>query len=108
MQKLPRNLRVAAFAGIAIGAGMLLNAATVMIATQAAGLAHRALGGTMGHFAWPWQGVPIAAAVVGYCFVKSASAELMVPLFTRQPVNRSWPKTVLRGCPNYFIGASLA
>jgi diguanylate cyclase (GGDEF)-like protein/PAS domain S-box-containing protein len=87
---------------------MLVNAATVMIATQAAGLAHRALGGTLGHFAWPWQGVPIAAAVVGYCFVKSASAELMVPLFTRQPVNRSWLKTVLRGCPNYFIGASLA
>src|SRR5437879_1225553 len=87
---------------------MLVNAATVMIATQAAGLAHRALGGTVGHFTWPWQGVPVAAAVVGYCFVKSASAEVMVPLFTRQPVNRSWPKTALRGCPNYFIGASLA
>jgi diguanylate cyclase (GGDEF)-like protein/PAS domain S-box-containing protein len=87
---------------------MLLNAATGMVATQAAGLAHWALGGTMGHFTWPWQGVPIAAAVVGYCFVKGASAEVIVPLFTRQPVNRSWPRTVLRSCPNYFIGASLA
>jgi diguanylate cyclase (GGDEF)-like protein/PAS domain S-box-containing protein len=87
---------------------MLLNAATVMVATQAAGLAHQALGGTMGHFAWPWQGVPIAAAVVGYCFVKSASTEVIVPLFTRQPVNRSWLKSGLRGCPNYFIAASLA
>ena len=27
---------------------------------------------------------------------------------TRQPVNRSWPKSILRGCPNYCIGASLA
>jgi diguanylate cyclase (GGDEF)-like protein/PAS domain S-box-containing protein len=87
---------------------MLLDAATVMIATQAAGLAHRALGGTMGPFIWPWQGVPIAAAVVGYYFVMSASAEVIVPLLTGQPVNRSWPKSALRGCPNYFIGAGLA
>ena len=86
---------------------MLLNAATIMMATQAAGLAHRALGGTMGHFMWPGQGVPIAVAVVMYCFVKSASAEIIVPLFTRQPVNRSWPKSILQGCPSYFIGASV-
>jgi diguanylate cyclase (GGDEF)-like protein/PAS domain S-box-containing protein len=87
---------------------MLLNAATVMVATQAAGLAHRALGGTMGHFVWPWQALPIAAAVVAYCVVKSASAEVIVPLVTRQPVNRSWPKSVVGEGPNYFIGASLA
>jgi diguanylate cyclase (GGDEF)-like protein/PAS domain S-box-containing protein len=87
---------------------MLLNAATVIAATQAAGLVHLALGGTMGHFMWPGQGVPIAAAVVIYCFVKSASAEIIVPFLTRQPVNRSWPTSILRGCPSYFIGASLA
>jgi diguanylate cyclase (GGDEF)-like protein/PAS domain S-box-containing protein len=86
---------------------MFLNAATVMVATQAAGLVHRALGGTMGHFMWPGQGVPIAAAVVGYCFVKSASAEIIVPLLTKEPVDRSWPKGILEGCPSYFIGASL-
>jgi diguanylate cyclase (GGDEF)-like protein/PAS domain S-box-containing protein len=87
---------------------MLLNAATVTVATQAAGFVHRALGGTLGHFVWPGQGVPIAVAVVAYCFVKSASAEIIVPFVTRQPVNRSWPKSILRGCPSYFIGASLA
>src|SRR5437764_29862 len=75
---------------------LLVNAATVLLAAQAAGLAHRALGGTMGHFMWPEQGVPIAAAVVGYCLVKSASAEIIVPLFTRQPVNRSWPKSFVQ------------
>src|SRR6266550_6780462 len=63
---------------------MLLNAATVTVATQAAGLAHRALGGTIGHFMWPAQGVPIAAAVVVYCLVKSASAEIIVPFLTKQ------------------------
>jgi len=85
---------------------MFLNAATVMVAIQAAGSAHLALGGTMGHFMWPWQGVPLAAAVVGCCVVKIASAEVIVPLCTREPVNRSWPKNVFRSCPNYVIGAS--
>ena len=79
-----------------------------MVATQAAGLAYQALGGRMGHFTWPWQGVPIAAALVGYCVVKSALADIIVPFCTKQPVNRSWPRNILRGCPNYFIGASLA
>src|SRR5438876_2526075 len=51
---------------------MLLNTASVMLATQAAGFAHQALGGTMGHFMWPAQGLPIASAIVAYCLVKSA------------------------------------
>ena len=87
---------------------LLSNAVTIMVAVQAAGFGHRLLGGTTGGFVWPWQGVPIAAAVIAYCIVKSASAEIIVPLFARQPINRSWPRSVLMGCPNYFIGASLA
>jgi diguanylate cyclase (GGDEF)-like protein/PAS domain S-box-containing protein len=86
----------------------LFNAATVVVAAQAAGLLHQVFGGTIGTFIWPGQGVPIALAVVGYCVVKSASAEIIVPLLTRQPVNRSWPRSILRGGPSYFIGASLA
>jgi hypothetical protein len=53
---------------------MVLNATTAMIATLVAGIAHQALGGTTGQLAWPWHGVPIAAAVVAYCFMTSASA----------------------------------
>ena len=87
---------------------LLVSTATVMVATQAAGFAHRSLGGTPGGFVWPWQGVPIAAAVVAYCLIKGASAEIVVPLFARQPINRSWPKSMLRGCSSYFIGASFA
>jgi diguanylate cyclase (GGDEF)-like protein/PAS domain S-box-containing protein len=87
---------------------MLVNAATVMAATQAAGFVYQALGGTMGHFMWPGQGAPIAAAVVVYCFVKSALAEIIVPFVTRQPVNRSWPTSILRGGPTYCIGTSIA
>src|SRR5262245_1137939 len=87
---------------------MLMTAAIVMASTQAAGIAHQMLGGTMGHFAWPWQGVPIGAAVVAYCLMKSALAEVVLPLCARQPVNRSWANSLLRNGPSYFIGASLA
>jgi diguanylate cyclase (GGDEF)-like protein/PAS domain S-box-containing protein len=87
---------------------VLVNALTVMAATQAAGLAHRALGGTLGHFIWPSQGVSIAAAIVAYCCVKTISAEVIAPLFTRHPVNRSWPESLLRDCPTCFIGAGIA
>lgn len=87
---------------------MFVNAASVMVSIQAAGFAHQALGGTMGHFMWPGQGLPIAAAVVVYCVVRSVLADIIVPLCTRQPINRSWLKSILRGCPNYCIGASLA
>ena len=87
---------------------LLSNAITIMVAVQAAGFAHRVLGGTTGDILWPWQGVPIAAAVIAYCIVKSASTEIIVPLFARQPINRLWPRSVIMGCPNYFIGASLA
>ena len=86
----------------------LFNTATVMAATQAAGLIHQALGGTIGSFAWPAQGLTIALAVIGYCVVKSASAEIVVPLIRRHPVNRSWPASLLRGTPLYLIGASVA
>jgi PAS domain S-box-containing protein len=87
---------------------MLVNTAALMAAIQAAGAFHQTLGGTAGHFVWPWQGVPIAAAVIAYCVVRSVSAEILLPLVTRQPINRSWLKSLLQGCPNYFIGASLA
>jgi diguanylate cyclase (GGDEF)-like protein/PAS domain S-box-containing protein len=88
--------------------GTLINLATVAAALQAAGIVHLTLGGTPGHFVWPWQGAPIAAAVFAYSLVRSASIEIVVPLLTRQPINRSWPTSVLRDCPHDIIGASLA
>ncbi|MCM3881136.1 MAG: EAL domain-containing protein [Vicinamibacterales bacterium] len=87
---------------------MFLNLATAMVAIQGAGVVYRLLGGTLGHFIWPNQGLPIAAAVISYCFVNSASEEIVFPFFTKQPSRRSWPKSILRGCPSYFIGAGLA
>jgi len=85
---------------------ILSNAAVAMVATQTAGLVHFALRGTVGSFEWPWQAIPIAAAVVAYCAMRSASAETVVPFFMRQPV-RPWLPSFLKGCPNYVIAATV-
>jgi diguanylate cyclase (GGDEF)-like protein/PAS domain S-box-containing protein len=86
---------------------MVVAAITVVAATQAAGLAHQALGGTLGHFEWPWQAVPIAAAVVAYCAVKSLAADVVIPLVSRAPIDWHIPSCLHR-CPSYFVGASVA
>ena len=86
----------------------LLNAATTMTATGAAALAYGASGGAPGSFTWPWQGLPIAAAVVAYCVVKSLSAEVIAPLLNNAAINRSGASAVIRQWPDYFIAASAA
>jgi diguanylate cyclase (GGDEF)-like protein/PAS domain S-box-containing protein len=85
----------------------ILNAVTAMAAIAASGLVHRALGGTQGHFVWPWQGIPIVAAVVAYCVVKGISSEIVSPLVTGQKIGRWWAG-LLSGCPHSFVGAGLA
>ena len=67
---------------------MLASAATGLAAAFAAGAAYRALGGTLAGFVWPAQAVPIAAALLAYCFVATVSAHVVVPLVIRQPVDR--------------------
>ena len=86
----------------------VINVGSVAVAALAAGWLHRALGGTVGAFVWPQQGLPIAAAVAAYCVVKSAVADIAAPLVTRQPINRSWPKDLVLGTPAYVFGASIA
>ena len=87
---------------------VIVNAVTVVAAVQAAGMVHQELGGTIGAFTWPAQGLPIALAVLAYCLVKSVSGELIVPLLTKAPVNRSWAASILRGVPGYYLGATVA
>jgi diguanylate cyclase (GGDEF)-like protein/PAS domain S-box-containing protein len=87
---------------------VIVNVVTVVAAAQAAAVVHQALGGTIGVFKWPEQGLPIALAVFGYCVVKGASAEIIAPLLTKQRVNRAWPTSILRAIPSYFLGASVA
>ena len=86
----------------------LVNAATTISAIHAAGFVHTLLGGTQGHFVWPWQGVPIAFAVTIYALAHSAIGGVVMPFVTGQPINRWWLRSVLRDCPHHFIGAGLA
>jgi diguanylate cyclase (GGDEF)-like protein/PAS domain S-box-containing protein len=80
----------------------------VLAATFAAGFAHLLLGGTLGGFVWPFQALPIAAAVVAYCVVACAIAEVALPLLTKQPLGRSCHHRLIEGLPNYVIGAAIA
>jgi diguanylate cyclase (GGDEF)-like protein/PAS domain S-box-containing protein len=87
---------------------VLLDAAAILIATGAAWLAYSAVGGTPRHFTWPWQGVPIAAAVVAYCVAQSVAAQVIAPLLAKTAIDKSWASSMLRNGPHYFIAASFA
>src|SRR5215471_5002949 len=86
----------------------LTNAASILLATEAAALVYAALGGPTGHFAWPAAGLPIAAAVAAYCLMRGGLSEVALPLLARRGVNRSWPMAILGNAPHYVVAASVA
>jgi diguanylate cyclase (GGDEF)-like protein/PAS domain S-box-containing protein len=86
----------------------LLDTATAITAVQAAGWAARTLGGTTGHFVWPWQAVPVAASAVGYAFVITVTTTLVTQLIAKRPINRSSLSGLLAGWPIYILGATIA
>jgi diguanylate cyclase (GGDEF)-like protein/PAS domain S-box-containing protein len=77
-------------------------------APQLAGFVHQGLGGASALFTWPWQAVPIAAAVATYSVVVAVATEVVVPLVERRAIDGSWGTAILRSWPTYFVGASLA
>ena len=87
---------------------ILIDAAILVAAALTAGAAYRSVGGQAGVFTWPWQAVPVGAAVLGYHLAQRALAETIVPLLTGGGINRSWPATAFRGCPTYLVGTSVA
>ena len=86
----------------------LVDAAVLVAAAAAAGAAYRALGGTAAPFSWPWQGVPIAAAVIAHHLVHGLLNDVIVPFAARSRVDRAWPARAFRGCPVYLLGATVA
>jgi diguanylate cyclase (GGDEF)-like protein/PAS domain S-box-containing protein len=87
---------------------LLVSVLAASVASQAAGFAHVLLGGTLGTFSWPLQGLPIAGAVVAYCLVFGGLTSVAAPLAARTPIDRSWLKNPLRDCPGAFIAAGIA
>ena len=85
-----------------------IDAAVVVFATLAAGATQDLFAVFAGSLDWPWRAVPLAASVVVYVALAGALTELAIPMLRRQPVDPSWPNVVLRGCPLYLVGASLA
>jgi diguanylate cyclase (GGDEF)-like protein/PAS domain S-box-containing protein len=86
----------------------LLRTAAPLIAIEAGAFTHVTLGGTIGAFEWPWQGVPIAAAVGVYCLVLSAASEMVLPLVQARRIERRWPAVVVAGYPSYLTAVGLA
>ena len=86
----------------------LLAVVTVAAATQAAGYVHLAAGGTLGQFTWPFEGAPIAAAVVAYSLVTMLSSEVVRPLLAKQRIDLSNPQRILIDGAPYIIGAGIA
>jgi diguanylate cyclase (GGDEF)-like protein/PAS domain S-box-containing protein len=87
---------------------VLVTAATSNVAIQAAGLAYQTLGGTLGDFVWPWQVLPLAAAVIGYCVAQTLVAELIAPLTRKQSIDPLWVQRSLQRCTGYVIGAAIS
>ena len=85
-----------------------MDAVVVVIATLAAGATQDLFASFAGPLNWPWRAVPLATSVVVYVALAGALTELAIPLIRRQRVDPSWPNVVLRGCPLYLVGASLA
>jgi diguanylate cyclase (GGDEF)-like protein/PAS domain S-box-containing protein len=87
---------------------VLVDAAISIAATQLGGLTYQSIDGLFNGIVWPWHALAIAGAVVAYHAAQGALTEIVIPLLSRRPVSRSWPKTALRGCPMYLVGASVA
>ncbi len=86
---------------------VIANVSTV-IAMLVAALVYQTFGGPTNHFDWPWHAAPIAAAVLAYSIVASATTDLMLPLLAERPIDRAWPKSLLSAGPSYVIGAAIA
>jgi diguanylate cyclase (GGDEF)-like protein/PAS domain S-box-containing protein len=86
----------------------LAGVTTAVVAMQVAGGVHLLLGGnSAGRLEWPWEALPLAAAVAAYCGAR-ITAGLVELLVSRQPIDVAWASRLLHTCPPYAIGASVA
>jgi diguanylate cyclase (GGDEF)-like protein/PAS domain S-box-containing protein len=84
-----------------------VNLAAGVWATQAAGLTYRIFDGSV-TVGWPWQALPVIAAMAAYVVARGAFAGVVLPLWTDRRVNPQWAERALQRSPNYIVGASIA
>jgi diguanylate cyclase (GGDEF)-like protein/PAS domain S-box-containing protein len=87
---------------------LVADVVTSTAAIQAAGFVHQVLGGTTGHFAWPLQAAPIAAAALAYWLVTAVAVHVITPLVTTRSLNRSALAQILSSSPHYVIAIAIA
>jgi diguanylate cyclase (GGDEF)-like protein len=87
---------------------VLSSAVTVAIATAAAAGMRAGLVDWMAAFGWPAQAVPIAAAIVTYCFIVTTVGEIIVPLANGRAVNQAWAPQLARHLASHVVGAGIA
>jgi len=85
----------------------LVRMGSVTAALQSAGLVHRALGGSLGHFTWPAQALPITAATMMYCLIVGVLTHVVEPIAHKQPINPSWSRDLLSAVQTHIVGVSL-
>ena len=86
----------------------LFSMAALVVTVQLAGLAHRALGGTIELVTIAQVGRPLVAAATVYFLVNSWLVATAIALSTGQPIVRTWNANFLWSGPSYYVGAGAA
>ncbi|MGC4081995.1 MAG: hypothetical protein QM736_07790 [Vicinamibacterales bacterium] len=81
---------------------------TAAAAAQAAGAVYDVVASQGTPVVWPWQVLPLAAAVFAYTTVLGSVADLVAPRAFGRPASYRWPADSLRGFPSHIVGASVA
>jgi diguanylate cyclase (GGDEF)-like protein/PAS domain S-box-containing protein len=83
-------------------------AIAALLAAEAGGAMFVFASAALGEPVWPWQGLPIAGAVVAYHLTHGLLGHAVLPLLSRKAVDRAWVTHTLEGGPTYLVGASIA
>jgi diguanylate cyclase (GGDEF)-like protein/PAS domain S-box-containing protein len=90
------------------GRESLSRAAIPVASIGAAGGVLLILGEKTGSVAWPWQAMPLAAAILTYCLAAGIGTGLILPAVTGQAVDGSWHVRAAASVPPHVIGATIA
>ena len=75
---------------------------------EAAGAVYDVVGSMGTPLTWPWQAMPLAAAVVAYTVIATSFTDLAAPRVLGVPSTFRWPLDSVRGVPSHAVGAAVA